>query len=151
MVSGTTLRQRPVFFDDASRYLDRFGLLLIVSIASIAILSLVDMTPQEDSTIDRWEETGAAALVGWTLLLALRASGVEHRWQRIADVVVALMVTFLLVVAVLTSVGAVSPLHPATAPLLVVGVSVIAPLVVMRRLLTHREVRRSTLLGAISA
>lgn len=144
-------RRLPIFFDDQSRYLDSFGLLLVVTIASIMLLSLVDMTPKDNSTLDRWEEVIAAVMVGWTLLLALRSSGVAKRWQRVADIVVVLMVTFLVIVALLASVGGVSPVHPATAPILVVLVGILAPVVVMRRLLTHREVRRSTLLGAISA
>ncbi len=123
----------------------------MVTVASVAVLSLVDMSASGRSTVIRWEETLAAGLVGATLLLALRASGVGRTWQRIADVVVALMVVFLLLLAVLSSLAAGPPPTQATAPVLVVVLSIVAPLVVMRRLLTHRRVTRATLLGAISA
>ena len=142
---------RPTLFDDRSRYLDRFGLLLIVTVASVSILSLVDMSPRADSAVSRWLETLASLMVGTTLLLALRASGVARRWQRVADVIVAIMVGFLLIVAVITTFAQDVQDGPAAAPILVVLLSVLAPLVVMRRLLKHRDVRRATLMGAVSA
>lgn len=144
-------RRRFTFFDDKSRYLDRYGMLLAVTIASVAVTSLVDMSPRENSAVGRWLDTGASAMVGATLLLALRASGVARRWQRVADVIVFVMVGFLLLVSVVTSVDLGVPTGPPTAPLLVVLLSILAPVVVMRRLLKHRDVRRATLLGAVSA
>ncbi|MDI1289540.1 MAG: hypothetical protein PSX37_06270 [bacterium] len=145
------VRRGVAAFDDQSRYLDRFGLLLIVTIASVSILSLVDMSPRADSAVSRWLETLASLLVGTALLLALRASGVARRWQHVADVIVAVMVGFLLIVAIVTTFSPGEHDGPAAAPILVVILSIVAPLVVMRRLLKHREVRRATLMGAVSA
>ena len=144
-------RRRFALFDDESRYLDRFGLLLIITIASIVALSLVDMSARENSTISRWLETGASAMVGLALLLALRASGVARRWQHVADIIVFLMVGLLLIIAIITTATGGVPTGPPSAPILVVFLSLIAPVVVIRRLLKHREVRRATMLGAVSA
>ena len=79
---------RPTLFDNRSRFLDRFGLLLVVTIASVVILMLVDIGPRVALAAGRWESALATLLVGMTLLLALRASGLRKRYQRVADVIV---------------------------------------------------------------
>lgn len=137
-------------FDDSSRALDRFGLLLLVTVASIVILMLVDIGPGVDMTSGRWEAALASLLVGATLLLALRASGLARRWQRVADVVVLIVVSGVSLVALLATFDDSFPAPANTAPLVVVALAVVAPLAVVRRLAQHREVTRGTLLGAIS-
>lgn len=142
--------QRKPVFDDSSRALDRFGLLLIVTIASIVILMLVDIGPGVDGASGRWEATMASLLVGVTLLLALRASGLAKRLQRVADVIVIIVVMGVGSFAVLASFNDDFPVPANSAPLIVVGLAVIAPVAVVRRLAQHREVTRGTLLGAVS-
>ena len=142
-------KRKPVF-DDTSRALDRFGLLLVVTVASIVILMLVDIGPGVDLTAGRWEAALASLLVGATLLLALRASGLAVHWQRVADIIVILVVSGVSTVALLATFNDNFPAPANTAPLVVVALAVAAPLAVVRRLAQHREVTRGTLLGAIS-
>lgn len=143
-------RQRKPIFDDRSRALDRFGLLLIVTIASIVILMLVDVGPRVTGTSGRWESAFASLLVGATLLLALRASGLNGRLQRVADIVVVLVVLSVSFLALASLFNDATPRPAASAPLIVVFLAVLAPLAVIRRLVQHRVVTRGTLLGAIS-
>jgi Ion channel len=142
-------KRRPLF-DDKSRLLDRFGLLLVVTVASIVILSLIDIGPRASDASSRWESTLASVLVGATLLLALRASGLSKRPQRIADLVVIIVVSAVSFLAVVTTFTDIVPPPGSAAPLLVVLLAIAAPMAIIRRLVQHREVTRGTLLGAIS-
>ncbi len=142
-------RRKPIF-DDKGRLLDHFGLLLVVTIASIVILSLVNTGPRLSGSEARWESVAASVLVGITLLLALRASGLARRWQRVAEAFVILVIGSLASIALLSSLSDSVPDPSTAAPPIVVLLSVAAPLAVVRRLAQHREVTRGTLLGAIS-
>lgn len=142
-------RRRPIF-DDRSRLLDRFGLLLAVTVGSIVILSLVDIGPRASGESSRWEIALASVLVGATLLLALRASGLTRRLQRVADLIVLIMVSSVGFLAVVSSFTDIAPAPTTAAPILVVLVAIVAPMAIIRRLVQHREVTRGTLLGAIS-
>lgn len=142
--------QRKPVFDDSSRALDRFGLLLTVTVASIVILMLVDIGPGVDGASGRWEATMASLLVGSTLLLALRASGLAKRLQWIADIIVVVVVLGVGSFALLATFNDDFPAPVNAAPILVVLLAVAAPLAVIRRLAQHAEVTRGTLLGAIS-
>ena len=141
---------RKPIFDDKSRLLDHFGLLLTVTVASLVILSLVDIGPHVDGASGRWEATVASLLVGSTLLLALRASGLARRWQRLADIVVIFVVVGVGSLAFIATISDRAPTPSRAAPVLVVALSILAPIAVVRRLIQHREVTRGTLLGAIS-
>lgn len=142
--------QRRPWFDDRSRALDRFGLLLGVTIASIVILMVIDIGPGSTRDEGRWESVLASALVGATLLLALRASGLATRLIRFADIIVIGIVVVLGGLAVAASFTDVVPPPNDAAPAFVVVLAVVAPLAVIRRLVQHRVVTRGTLLGAIS-
>ena len=142
-------KRRPLF-DDKSRLLDRFGILLIVTVSSIVILMLVDIGPRVSEASGRWQSALASLLVGATLLLALRASGLSRRPQRIADVIVIVIVSSVSFLAVVTSFTDVVPPPTSAAPILVVLLAIVAPMAIIRRLVQHREVTRGTLLGAIS-
>jgi hypothetical protein len=138
---------RPVF-DDKSRYLDRYGRLLVITILTIVLLALVDLSKLEEDPVARVGSALAFILVGTMLLLALRASGLSRRWQRVADVVVWITVGALLFIT-LTSAFVVLPVQVSPAPLFIVMLALVAPPVVVRRLIQHHEVTRATLLGAI--
>lgn len=142
-------RRRPIF-DDKSRLLDRFGLLLAVTFGSIVILSLVDIGPRASGASSRWETTLASVLVGTTLLLALRASGLTRRLQRVADLVVLITVSSVGFLAIVSTFTEDVPAPSTAAPLIMVVLAIVAPMAVIRRLVQHREVTRGTLLGAIS-
>jgi hypothetical protein len=91
-------------------------------------------------------------LVGVTLLLAMRASGMRLKWRRVADVLVAIVLAFI-VSGVVYGLVADTELfsRQATRPVTLLVLAALAPLVVVRRLLQHRTVTRGTLFGAISA
>ena len=142
-------------FDDRSKYLDRFGLLLAVTAASVAALSLVDLSAPPGDLDTELGELAATALVGATFLLALRASGVTRLWRRYADVFIGAIVVVSVVVLVVSQASEtprslIGPLVTSR-PLVLVILSVLAPVVVVRRLFRHRRVTKSTLLAAISA
>ncbi len=142
--------KRGPVFDDRSRLLDRFGLLLGVTAGSIVILSLVDIGPRVDEASGRWQSALASVLVGVTLLLALRASGLNRRLQRIADLVVLIIVSSVSFLAVVSTFTDESLRPTSAAPVMIVVLAIVAPMAIIRRLVQHREVTRGTLLGAIS-
>jgi len=140
-------------FDDGSPYVDRFGLLLGFTVATVVLLSLVDLSePLRDPAAEAGSLV-ASVLVGATMLLAMRAAGVARPWQRSADVVIGAGVLVLVALVVLELVPAFTPKpgRLATAPIAVLLLAVLAPVVTVRRLVQHREVTVGTLLGAISA
>lgn len=137
-------------FDDKSRALDRFGWLLIVTIASIVLLMVVDISPRPEAVTRHWESAFASVMVGVTLLLALRASGLRTGLQRIADVIVLIVIGSVSALALASMVNDSMPTPATSTPFLVVSLAVLAPMAVIRRLVHHREVTRGTLLGAIS-
>lgn len=138
------------FLSDDSRLTDRFGLLTAVSIGSIVLLMLVNTEANERSVLARSLSVVTIMLAALTLLLALRAAGVAHRWQRIADAIVIVTVILVSLVALLESFASVGQLREYPAPILVVALSVLAPIAVIARLVRHRSVTRATVLGAIS-
>jgi hypothetical protein len=136
-------------FDDKSRFLDRFGLLLALTVVAVAILGLVDLSQAQHDALPRLGSVVSSMLVAATLLLALRASGLSSRWQRLVDAVVSVGIAALVLLAIAAS-WATGLYHPLPAPILVVVLAACAPVVIVRRLVEHRVVTRGTLLGAIA-
>jgi hypothetical protein len=139
------------FFDDRSPHVDRFGALLALTGATIVTLSLTGLARPGAGTAGLAGTALTTVIVGGTLLLALRASGVARGWRMAADVVVGLMVALVLlgVIVVWTVPG--TDAEVTLGPEIWVVLSVLAPVVVVRRLLQHHDVTRRTLEGAISA
>ena len=138
-------------FDDHTRYVDRFGLLLIVTAIAVVTLSLVDLREGESSVRAEVGQILVSAFVGGTLLLALRASGVGRRFRILADILIGagiLVTVILVVVAELTGTNPVRGDNPSYAWDLL---ALLAPLVVVRRLIHHKRASVQTLLGAVSA
>ncbi len=144
-------RRRVVLFDDRSRQLDRFGVLLLLVVASIIMLSLVDLYQPVDNLPAEFISISASLLVGATLLLATRASGLARRWQLVVDVIVALSVLALATATLFRTAATLDPNGPVVAPLLITVLAVTAPAVIVRRLVHHRRISRGTMFGAISA
>lgn len=142
-------QRRPIFEDD-DRLLDRFGLLLTVTIVSIVVLMLVDIGPRVSLASGRWESALASLMVGVTLILALRASGLNRRLRRIADLIVLVVLIGVFSLAIAATFSDSIPPPSRVAPPLVVVLAVAAPMAVIRRLVHHTEVTRGTLLGAMS-
>ena len=139
------------FFDDRSPHVDRFGALLALTGATIVTLSLTGLARPGAGTAGLAGTALTTVIVGGTLLLALRASGVARGWRMAADVVVGLMVALVLlsVIVVWTIPG--TDAEVTLGAEIWVVLSVLAPVVVVRRLLHHHDVTRRTLEGAISA
>jgi hypothetical protein len=140
-------------FDDRSAHIDRFGLLLLVTAVSIVALSLVDLSAPSDFLAAGIGALMTTVLVGVTLLLALRASGLARRWRRIADVLVSVTIAAIVLVLILDLATDLDlPANDGgTQPFVLVFLAVLAPVVVVRRLLQHRRITNGTLLGAVSA
>ncbi|MGB7448831.1 MAG: potassium channel family protein [Ornithinimicrobium sp.] len=146
-------RRLPPLFDDTSHYVDRFGLLLAFTVATVVLLSLLDLSePLRDPAAEAGSLV-ASVLVGATMMLAMRAAGVARFWQRAADAIITVGVLLLVVLVVLNLGPTVSsrPGRLTTAPLAVLVLSILAPVVTVRRLVQHRVVTVGTLLGAVSA
>src|SRR5262245_18033203 len=143
-------RWRPKFFDDRSRNLDRFGLLLATTIATIVVLSLVDLRPDDAGRASRIGNAVVTGFAGLTVVAACGASGVSRRYRRIAYFVVAATMVASLFLVLRAEGGKGDGAQTALVglwTLLIVGV----PLAVVRRVLRHEQVTLSTLQGAISA
>lgn len=149
MDMGVGGEERKPVFDEESRLLDRFGLLLVLTVASIAMLSLIDLDSVRIDRSQQLVELFTSTLTAAALLVALRSAGLSRRWQRPAD---ALIVLGVIGYSLLIAIDAVPEGgESGTPPILALLLAVLAPIVVVRRLLTHRRVRRATLLGALAA
>jgi hypothetical protein len=143
-------KERRPLFDNQSRFLDRFGLLLLLTVASVVMLSLVDLTQVRNDRVQQLGSLFTAMLTAAALLLALRAAGLSRRWQRPTDAVIAVGLLATAVLIAFDVIGFQSSDRTAP-PLFATLLAVLAPVVVARRLLTHRRVTRATVMGAVSA
>jgi hypothetical protein len=138
------------FFDERSPHVDRFGALLTLTGATIVTLSLTGLARLGEGRAGLLGTAVTTVIVGATLLLALRASGVARGWRRAADVLVGLMVAVALLGVVVGGVVGVD-VEVTLGPEIWAVLSLFAPVVVVRRLLRHHDVTTRTLQGAISA
>ena len=147
-------RNRPPLFGGQSRWLDRFGWVLILSTVSVVGLALVDITGPEASVTRLARELGslcAGVIVGASLLIALRASGINPRRQRILDIVIgATIAGYAVTVLADLTVGVGTDQRNGVSGAIAV-LSVIAPVIVVLRLVQHRTVTMATMYGAIAA
>jgi hypothetical protein len=147
-------RKRRPLFGGESRWLDRFGSVLILSTVSVVGLALVDISGSEETVTQLASELGsltAAVIVGATLLVAMRASGVHPRRQRFLDLVIALTVVgYTITVLADLTVGLGSSQRNGISGAIAV-LSVAAPIIIVLRLVQHRTVTAATLYGAIAA
>jgi len=140
-------------FDDASPDLDRFRALLVLTIASVAGLSLVDLGAINSEVVRSIVALVLSLTTGVTLVLALRAAGVVRRWRRIAEtlVVVAAVISVIGLIVQLTSDVDLKAFESDRPSPLWVLIALGSPLAVVRRLLQHRRVIGQTLAGAVAA
>jgi len=140
-------------FDDKTRYVDRFGLLLVVTTFAIVTLSLVDLKVGEINLRSEIGQVLVSVFVGASLLLALRASGVARRYRLIADVLIVIGVIATALVVILTALGndVAGQASLESPSILWVTLSALAPVLVVRRLIHHDRASGQTLLGAVSA
>jgi Ion channel len=141
----------PRFFDDRSPHVDRFGALLALTGFTLVTLSLTGLGRPGAGFAGLVGTALTSVIVGATLLLALRASGVARPWRLAVDVLVGFMVAFALFGVTLALAIPGADVEVTIDPDLWVVLSLLAPVVVVRRLLQHKEVTSRTLQGAISA
>lgn len=144
-------RGRWRLFRDEGRYLDRFGLVLLLSAMSVSVLSLVDLDDPSATSASEFGWLIVSFTVGFSLLVALRASGVTSRWLRIADIgiglTLVLAIGFVLVAQFTEPAGWLALGRPSV---LWVAVAVLSPLVVLRRILSHKVITAQTVAGALA-
>ncbi len=145
--------QRARWFSDEGRNLDRFGLVLGLAAASVAILSLIDL---DDVTANARSEVAwilVTVIVGFTLLTALRASGVARRPRRVADLIVLFAVVGVILVTVVGWFvdlgGATGGSYGRPSPLWAI-IAVLSPVIVLRRVMMHRRVTKETIFGVLA-
>ena len=134
--------------------LDRFGWVLILSTVSVVGLALVDISGPEGSVTRLARELGslvAAVTVGASLLIAMRASGVNPRRQRALDIIVGVTIVgyAITVLADITVAAGADQRNGVSGAIALL--SVVAPVIVVLRLVQHRNVTMATMYGAIAA
>jgi hypothetical protein len=94
---------------------------------------------------EEWGRVLSVALLGWTLLVVLRTTEARPRLRLAAAILV--------VTAVVGAAASVLPgdqdLAQWTVPLVGASLALVAPVAIVRRLLTHRRVTFQTVLGAL--
>ncbi len=138
-------------FDDLSRYLDRFGLLLALVSLTIVLSSLVHL-PHESDVITNLGVILLASASCLMLLLAIHATGVSRRWRRISEIIIgALLLTQVVAGALVLfnrepdqDVG----MHVPPLGALLFALASFA--LVVRRVLHHRQVSMATVLAAVT-
>lgn len=152
MASGTARNFDQVLFDDSGRHLDRFGLLLILSIATVTLNSLIDI---DNPTENLRSEIGwimVSLITGITLIVALRSSGMVRRIRRFAEIFVAVVVIFAVVVSILDAAefAQISSISGARPSGIWVGIAFLSPIVVLRRIFVQSSITKATIYGAVS-
>jgi Ion channel len=139
-------------FDENSSGIDRFGVLLGVTAATVIMLSLVDLGTDPTSLGSKVGLVTVTLLVCATLILALRSSGVARRYRRIANVVIGFGIAATLVTILFEILPAGAEQAATRAPAATwLILSIASPVFVARRVLSHRRASFQTLMGAVSA
>jgi|GEM_PF-348028 hypothetical protein len=122
--------------------LDRYGLVLVLVLATIAVQGLVDTRGSVVSQLF------AHAISGLALVAAARASGLRRRWRRAVNVLVAAVL--ILSVATLTyrRADGNQTVPPETVWLLAAALT---PVLIARRVLQHTVVTVQTIMGSVAA
>jgi len=137
--------------DRRSKYLDRFGILLVLTSISVSVLALIDLDDPGENARSELGWLIVSFSVGFSLLVALRASGVTKRWQRIADVFIGVALITSVVSALLIQFSDLTAVTNFGRPSVIwVAIAVVSPVVVLRRVLSQQEVTIETLWGAMS-
>lgn len=144
-------RSRWKLFDDKTRYLDRFGLLLTITVIAVVTLSLVDLSDTGSDLDSAVSQFTVSLFVGATLLLAVHASGVKRRFQLLADVFVGTGVAATALLVLLNLFGDPEAASSGFTTVIWIVLSLFAPVLVVRRLIHHQKATVRTLLGAVSA
>jgi hypothetical protein len=126
--------------------------LLALVAVTVALAGVVNLKDALDGRIEEGGNLFLSYSMTAMLMIALAASGVTWRWQIAVGCVVAAALTWGTVTVVHAMLQGIS--HQASLrspPVFGLAAGTLAVVVVLRRLLKHREVDKSTLLGALSA
>jgi hypothetical protein len=121
--------------------LDRFELVLLLVVATIAVQGLIDVRGSALAQLF------THAISGLALIAAARASGARRRWRRAADV----LVVIVLIVSLVTLSwrrGGDAAVPPETMWLLAAALT---PVLIARRVLQHTVVTLQTIMGSVAA
>ncbi len=151
-------RDRDRFVND-NRYLDRFGLLLVVTTLTIVVQLLVDLPILSSGFIDPLGSFVAMVLIGSTLVIAAYAAGMARLWRLVVLVLVGVSILgsgLVLTVDRVEQLPALESVPPAFAlsqwqPVLWLVLAALSPAAVVARLGRHRAVTGRTVLGALAA
>jgi hypothetical protein len=141
------------FFDERSRHLDRFGPLLVLTVITVAGMSLVDLKGEADAVFPSVAATAVGTMIGVTLLLAIGAAGVVRRWRLVAGAFVAFAIVYSLIVLIvdLATEADTGAFRTDRASPVWMLIALVSPLAVVRRLVQHRRVTAATMYGAVAA
>jgi hypothetical protein len=140
--SGDRAVRRERIFTDPPRMLDRFELVLLFVLATIAVQGLVDVRGSV------FAELFTHAITGLALIAAVRASGSRRRWRRAADVlVIVVLVASLATLTWRRDEGSLA-VPPETTWLLAAAIT---PVLIARRVLQHTVVTLQTIMGSVAA
>ena len=123
------------------RFYDRFDLLFYVTVATIALLLLVDL--DQDEGLAELLSFIVTLLAAATLFLAVAAAGVGPRGRKITAFVIGVVVVAEIASTVF------SDIPNGHGGSLWLALVVAAPIIAVRRLMQHRTVTSNTLLGAL--
>jgi len=112
---------------------------------------VIDLGEARDDVTSALGQFTVSVFVGATLMLALQASGVRRRYQVVVNVGIGLGVLAALGVVLSQWIGAGDATGIGAISLIWTVLSLLAPVLVIRRLLQHRGADVQTLLGALSA
>jgi len=122
---------------ELSRALDNYGVVLVLIVTSILVLAVLGDSHLADAV--------TVVILGATLLATLRASNVRRRVLRIATWLLAPA----LVLAILSALLGSGDFATATGKAVAAALAVIAPVVIVRRLVQHPAITFRTVLGAL--
>lgn len=126
-------------------FLDRFGTVLVLVLATICAQSLVDVSGSPLSALF------THAISGLALIVAVRAGGVRRRWRHGADVLVAVTLSLNLALVLLPHLGIARGTQGAQGEILWLVAAGLLPVAVARRVATHVEVTLQTVMGAVAS
>jgi hypothetical protein len=127
--------------------------LLVLTALTVSLLSLVDITSTTASTWPEIALTFTSLIVGLTLIVALRASGMRRHLRRMAVgfVAFASIVSVVVLIVDLSTDADLAVFRADRVSPLWVAIALVSPISVVRRLGHHRRITRETIFGAIAA
>jgi hypothetical protein len=124
---------------------DRFGMVLFFVVATIVVSALVEIGAS-------WRSSLVVTVISGAALVATgRAVGLRHGHRRALVVGVALVLAGNVLFATLEAVGVVTEGQQDSGGLVWLVLVLVAPVLVIRRILAHRVVAMRTVIGAVTA